>query len=188
MDMRTVLILMAASGLLGIMLACGGTETPVNQPDTSEATPDDVEAEEATPAGEAEAEPEQKPPCDGGVAKGPEAEAGGGEGGEAPAAATQPADDFKGKGVDKAVLGSDKGVKGVTNFDHWKHQKLGVKCFSCHHKGSGRKSCGAGADCHKFKEVNAPRAKDAYHKACNGCHRKKGLPKGCDYCHQPKAS
>lgn len=192
--MRTVLILIAACGLLGVFFACGGAETPVAEPEAPDVTPDEpevVDSEDAEPTDD-----------------GKEVEAAGGEtSGDDTAAKEPPAEkvegeavesegeaegetggDFEGKGVERSVLGTDAGAKGTTNFDHWKHQKLGVKCFQCHHKGAGRKSCGASSDCHKFKEVNAPAAKDAFHKACNGCHRKKELPKGCDFCHQPKAS
>ncbi len=174
--MRITLSLILGCAIAGLVWACGGaTEQPVSKP---EPPPVDVEPEDTgeiveTDATDGGAPAEEKPA-------------------EEPATAPAPADEkpadsgFVGKGIQKGVLGTVKGRKGPTDFDHWKHQELGVKCFKCHHKGAGRKTCGKGTDCHKFKEVNAPSARTAYHKACIPCHKKKKLSGSCDYCHKPK--
>ena len=183
--MRIAFSLILGCALAGLVWACGGaTEQPVSEPTPP---PVDVEPEELEDTAEVDAtdagaaadkkpveEPADEKPAD--------------ETASAPAPADEkPADSgFVGKGVQKGVLGTAKGKKGPTDFDHWKHQELGVKCFKCHHKGAGRKTCGKGADCHKFREVNAPSARTAYHKACIPCHKKKKLSGGCDYCHKPK--
>ncbi|MFO8072192.1 MAG: cytochrome c3 family protein [Polyangia bacterium] len=187
--MRHAIEWIAAAGLAGTLFACGGVEPPEAEepaaPEepaateklaaTEKTTPEDEAAPEDETAPEEEAAPEDETAPE---EAGDEDE--GAEGDEADG------EEFVGKGVEKSAIGSNKGAKGVTHFDHWKHQRIGVKCVRCHHKGSGRRSCGAGKDCHRAREINAPTARAAYHKSCNGCHRKKGLPKGCDYCHQPK--
>jgi len=111
---------------------------------------------------------------------------------ESPPAASEPspaaaAPAYTGKGAQKPILGNDKGAQGSTEFPHWAHQRAEVKCVSCHHAGSGGRSCGRGAECHQANEVNAPSAKDAFHAACRPCHKKKGFSAGCDFCHKPKA-
>jgi hypothetical protein len=159
--------------------ACGGAgDAPLAQPESvaKTAAPDagssrpgsPVEAAPAS-ADEPAAQPEVPP------AATPE---------PAPAETT-PA--YAGKGPERPVLGSDKGAQGSTEFPHWAHQRAEIKCASCHHAGSGGKSCGKGADCHQATEVNAPSAKDAFHAACRPCHKKKGFSSGCDFCHKPKA-
>ena len=200
--MRITLFLILGCAVAGLVWACGGaTEQSVAEPTPP---PVDVEPQDAADTTETDA-------TDGGAAApailacarlnqraGMEiniekiadaaAEKPADETASAPAPADEkPADSgFVGKGVQKGVLGTMKGKKGPTDFDHWKHQELGVKCFKCHHKGAGRKSCGKGTDCHKFNEVNAPAARTAFHKACNPCHKKKKLAGGCDFCHKPK--
>jgi len=173
---------LACAVIAAASFGCGGaTEQPVSEPappaaEATEDPGDDAGPGEAA-AAEAPAEAAAEAPAEAAAEAPAEAAA------EAPAEAAA----YVGKGVERAVLGSDKGAKGVTNFEHWKHQQSGAKCLGCHHKGAGQRSCGSGADCHKATEVNAPAAKDAFHKACMPCHKKKGLATGCDYCHQPKA-
>jgi hypothetical protein len=170
--MRQALFFIVGCGLIGAVWACGGASEPAPAaPETPAAEPE--------PAAEPAAAPESEPAPEPEAASASEAAA------ETPAPSEAA---FQGKGKETAVLGSDSGAKGVTNFNHWKHQQDGAKCVQCHHKGAANKSCGKGADCHQFKEVNAPSAKDAFHKGCNPCHKKKGLSTGCDYCHQPKQS
>ena len=174
--MRIAFSLILGCALAGLVWACGGaTEQPVSEPTPP---PVDVEPQDLDDTTEADA-------TDGGAAAD---EKPADETASAPAPAEEkPADSgFVGKGIHKGVLGTVKGKKGPTDFDHWKHQELGVKCYKCHHKGAGRRTCGKGADCHKFREVNAPSARSAYHKACIPCHKKKKLSGGCDYCHKPK--
>ncbi len=180
--MRDAITLVAAAGLAGVLLACGGAEPPEPERPAApeEAAPEEAAPEEAAPE---EAAPEEAAAPEDGAADDETAKDDGAD--EAVEDDGADGEEFVGKGVEKSVIGSNKGGKGVTHFDHWKHQRLGVKCVRCHHKGSGRRSCGAGRDCHRAREINAPTARAAYHKSCNGCHRKKGLPKGCDYCHQP---
>jgi hypothetical protein len=171
--MKQTLIIVLGCGLAGLLAACGGASEPAPAAPAAPAADPEPQAEpEPEPEAEPEAAAETEAETEG------ESEA---EGEPAPAEGA-----YQGKGKEKTVLGTDAGAKGVTHFDHWKHQQVGVKCGSCHHKGAGLKSCGKGADCHQFKEVNAPSAKDAYHKSCMPCHKKKGLSTGCDYCHQPK--
>ena len=157
--------------------ACGGGGAPA-----AEAAPTQV----AAPADEAPiapaAAPEQQPEPNGPAAAQPEP-APPAEPAPQPAAAAEP-----GSGPERPILGSDKGAQGPTEFPHWAHQRAAIKCASCHHAGSGGKSCGRGADCHQAAEVNAPSAKDAFHSACRPCHKRKGFPTGCDFCHAPKAS
>ena len=174
--MRVAFSLILGCARAGLVWACGGaTEQPVSEPAPP---PVDVEPEDTGEIAETDATdggaPADEKPVD------------------ETTSATAPADEkpadsgFVGKGVQKGVLGTVKGRKGPTDFDHWKHQESGIKCYRCHHKGAGRKSCGKGTDCHKFKEVNAPSARAAYHKACIPCHKKKKLSGSCDYCHKPK--
>ncbi len=183
--MRIAFSLILGCALAGLVWACGGvTEQPVSEPTPP---PVDVEPQDLDDTTEADA-------TDGGAAtdEKPVEETADEKPADETASAPAPADEkpadsgFVGKGVQKGVLGTMKGKKGPTDFDHWKHQELGVKCYKCHHKGAGRRTCGKGADCHKFREVNAPSARTAYHKACIPCHKKKKLSGGCDYCHKPK--
>ncbi len=183
--MRIAFSLILGCALAGLVWACGGaTEQPVSEPTPP---PVDVEPQDLDDTTEADA-------TDGGAAadEKPADELTGEKPADGTASAPAPAEEkpadsgFVGKGIHKGVLGTVKGKKGPTDFDHWKHQELGVKCYKCHHKGAGRKTCGKGADCHKFREVNAPSARTAYHTACIPCHKKKKLSGGCDYCHKPK--
>lgn len=68
---------------------------------------------------------------------------------------------------------------GNVSFDHTKHEGV-TDCATCHHT-EGEASC---KSCHMKKKGDAPKAKDAFHKNCKGCHKdmKKG-PTKCKECH-----
>lgn len=150
---------------LAAATACGAGDAPVAEAPSLPAAAPEPPPEPIAPAA---AQPEPAPPA---------------EPAPQPAAVAEP-----GNGPERPILGSEKGAQGPTEFPHWAHQREGIKCVSCHHAGSGGRSCGRGADCHKAAEVNAPSAKDAFHTACRPCHKKKGFPAGCDFCHAPRAS
>jgi hypothetical protein len=156
---------------LAVSTACGGAgDIPVAQPESI------VPAAEPDAEDNAAAVPVEQPASQSEVVATAVPE-------PLPAAAA-----FTGRGPEKPILGTDKGAQGRTEFPHWAHQRAEIKCASCHHAGSGGKSCGKGADCHQATEVNAPSAKDAFHGACRPCHKKKGFSAGCDFCHVPKAA
>jgi len=71
--------------------------------------------------------------------------------------------------------------KGTVTFNHAAHQTLVKECTDCHHKGLDAGAC---KTCHLAKKGDAPKAKDAFHKQCKGCHKtlKKG-PTKCKACH-----
>jgi len=70
---------------------------------------------------------------------------------------------------------------GAVTFNHAAHQKEVTDCATCHHKGLDAGAC---KTCHLAKKGDAPKAKDAFHKQCKGCHKemKKG-PTKCKECH-----
>lgn len=67
---------------------------------------------------------------------------------------------------------------GTVTFNHQTHQKR-TDCSTCHHT-EGYTKC---KSCHGV-DAKAPKAKDAFHKTCKGCHKqmKKG-PTKCKECH-----
>ena len=70
---------------------------------------------------------------------------------------------------------------GTITFDHAAHQAQFKDCKTCHHKGV---EAGACKTCHLKKKTDAPKAKDAFHKQCKGCHKKmKKGPTKCKACH-----
>jgi len=70
---------------------------------------------------------------------------------------------------------------GTITFNHASHQAAFKDCATCHHKGLDAGSC---KTCHLAKKGDAPKAKDAYHKQCKGCHKKmKKGPTKCKECH-----
>jgi predicted CXXCH cytochrome family protein len=70
---------------------------------------------------------------------------------------------------------------GTVTFPHQAHQALVADCTTCHHKGVEAGSC---TSCHGV-DAAAPKAKDAFHKLCKGCHAdKKSGPTGCKDCHK----
>ncbi len=70
---------------------------------------------------------------------------------------------------------------GAVTFDHAAHQAQFKDCKTCHHKGV---EAGACRTCHLAKKGDAPKAKDAFHKQCKGCHKKmKKGPTKCKQCH-----
>lgn len=78
-------------------------------------------------------------------------------------------------------------------FNHTKHTTdYKVDCKVCHHKEADPKvkaqKC---TDCHDPAEVKdgSPKAMDAYHKTCIGCHKQqaeagKAAPTKCNECHK----
>jgi len=70
---------------------------------------------------------------------------------------------------------------GTVTFPHAAHQAQFKDCKTCHHKGVDAGKC---TKCHLAKKGDAPKAKDAFHKQCKGCHKdmKKG-PTKCKECH-----
>jgi len=99
------------------------------------------------------------------------------------------------KGPEKITIDINKSNKKVVNFPHRKHQEL-LKgdCKSCHHKtkkGETPQSCGK---CHTKVKDTDPKTKaigfkKAFHKKCQGCHKKhKDKPelKKCKTCHGRK--
>ena len=69
---------------------------------------------------------------------------------------------------------------GTVTFPHQAHQATVADCTTCHHKGVEAGACSA---CHGVDPA-APKAKDAFHKQCKGCHQEKGGPTGCKDCHK----
>lgn len=74
--------------------------------------------------------------------------------------------------------------KGDVTFSHAKHKAQA--CAKCHHKEKDGKKEVACHECHKAqKEGNTPKAKDAFHDSCKGCHKKdKKGPTKCNDCHK----
>lgn len=83
---------------------------------------------------------------------------------------------------------------GNVSFAHKAHAGLkNVECKTCHHtypEEGGLQDC---HNCHKPEGSDAPKAKDAFHLRCRGCHKytveegeKAGPVKKCKLCHQKK--
>ncbi len=68
---------------------------------------------------------------------------------------------------------------GDVTFPHETHQGFVSDCTTCHHKGLEAGTC---KDCHDG--TKAPKAKDAFHDLCKGCHKEKNGPTGCKDCHK----
>lgn len=69
---------------------------------------------------------------------------------------------------------------GTVTFDHAGHQEIESDCTSCHHMGMDSGTC---KDCHGVDDA-APKAKDAFHDLCTGCHKDQGAgPTKCKECH-----
>jgi hypothetical protein len=84
---------------------------------------------------------------------------------------------------------------GNVSFAHKAHAGLkNVECKTCHHtypEEGGLQDC---HNCHKPQAGDAPKAKDAFHLRCRGCHKytveeggEAGPVKKCKLCHQKKA-
>jgi len=69
---------------------------------------------------------------------------------------------------------------GAVSFDHAAHKAKVSDCNTCHHKGVEAGACKA---CHGVDPA-APKAKDAFHDQCKGCHQKMSGPTGCKDCHK----
>ncbi|NIQ96971.1 MAG: cytochrome c3 family protein [Desulfuromonadales bacterium] len=90
--------------------------------------------------------------------------------------------------VGSAVVFADNGpaeIKlpakmGEVTFPHAAHQEKVTDCTECHHKGVDAGKC---TSCHGV-DAAAPKAKDAFHKQCKGCHKEQGGPTGCKGCHK----
>ncbi len=101
-----------------------------------------------------------------------------GEQGDGPGPASAPEPD---RGLSTIVL-AQEAEPGKVTFGHEAHQ-AGQGCSACHHTttgGSTPKSCHA---CHGT-DADTLDAKDAFHKACKGCHAKMGGPSKCSGCHR----
>jgi len=72
------------------------------------------------------------------------------------------------------------GKMGQIAFGHAAHQAKVTDCTTCHHKGLDAGKC---TSCHGA-DAAAPKAKDAFHKQCQGCHKEQGGPTGCKDCHK----
>ena len=69
---------------------------------------------------------------------------------------------------------------GTVTFNHAAHATQINDCGICHHTDE-KVACGT---CHLAKTGDAPKAKDAYHKQCKGCHKaEKAGPTKCKACH-----
>lgn len=79
---------------------------------------------------------------------------------------------------------------GNVAFPHKAHaETLKIACATCHHttkEGEAVQKCGA---CHGV-DAKAPKAQDAFHKTCQGCHKTeneknaKKAPTKCTECHK----
>ena len=85
----------------------------------------------------------------------------------------------------KKVILKSKMMGNVT-FDHAAHlKKAGGKCITCHHKMKTNPKKMACKACHTKKtEGKKLSLKNAFHKTCKGCHKKKGGPTNCKGCHK----
>ncbi|MBE0596362.1 MAG: cytochrome c3 family protein [Desulfuromonadales bacterium] len=68
---------------------------------------------------------------------------------------------------------------GTVTFPHAVHQERIGDCRTCHHQGV---EAGACHSCHDI-DTQPPKAKDAFHGMCVGCHRQQGGPVNCNGCH-----
>ena len=73
-----------------------------------------------------------------------------------------------------------KSKLGNVTFPHRVHEKIVANCETCHHMGVAAGGC---IRCHNT-HPDAPRAKDALHRLCKGCHAEKKGPSGCKDCHK----
>lgn len=91
----------------------------------------------------------------------------------------------------KVDLSHYKGAKAVVKFEHKNHIDAKVECRACHHIKKDKKDVKC-SECHKKDaEDKTPGFKDAFHKACKGCHVKKleknkdlKVPTKCNECHK----
>jgi hypothetical protein len=88
---------------------------------------------------------------------------------------------------EKVVLNAKPG--NIT-FPHQKHaETLKIACKTCHHTmKEGETAPAKCTTCHGV-DAKAPKAQDAFHKRCQGCHKtenetnKKAAPTKCTQCH-----
>ncbi len=73
-----------------------------------------------------------------------------------------------------------KSKLGNVTFPHQRHEKIVSNCETCHHMGVAAGGC---IKCHST-HPEAPKAKDAFHRLCKGCHAEKKGPSGCKDCHK----
>lgn len=73
-----------------------------------------------------------------------------------------------------------KSKLGNVTFPHQRHERIAANCETCHHMGVAAGSC---ITCHN-QNPEAPKAKDAFHRLCKGCHADKRGPSGCKDCHK----
>ena len=69
---------------------------------------------------------------------------------------------------------------GTVTFNHAAHQAKVADCKTCHHKGVEAGKC---TGCHGV-DAAAPKAKDAFHTKCKGCHKEQNGPTKCKECHK----
>jgi hypothetical protein len=87
-----------------------------------------------------------------------------------------------------------KASNGDVKFNHKKHSEtLKIECKKCHHTWKAGETSGKLClECHKAKtEGKTLSAKEAFHKDCQGCHKKeeaskKPAPTKCGGCHVKK--
>jgi len=86
------------------------------------------------------------------------------------------------KGPAEITIDAPKAMGGTkVAFPHAAHQAKIADCKTCHHNGVEAGKC---TGCHGVKP-EAPAAKDAFHKQCQGCHKEKGAgPTKCGDCHK----
>lgn len=83
-----------------------------------------------------------------------------------------------------------KAKKAAVDMPHKKHVDGGIACKTCHHKATDGAKPKACSECHKAEKGDAPDGKSAFHKACQGCHKKeekagkKSGPTKCGDCHK----
>ena len=85
---------------------------------------------------------------------------------------------------------------GNVSFAHKAHAGLKkVECKTCHHTYPAEDGLQDCHNCHTPKGGDAPKAKDAFHLRCRGCHKytveegeKAGPVKKCKLCHQKKVN
>lgn len=84
---------------------------------------------------------------------------------------------FAGAGPDEVKFPAKMGE---VTFPHAAHQDVVSDCTECHHKGVDAGAC---TSCHGV-DAAAPKAKDAFHTQCKGCHKETAGPTGCKDCHK----
>lgn len=98
---------------------------------------------------------------------------------------------------DKMVIQFDTKL-GVVTFAHQMHAGLSItECTTCHHKAEATdtvmKPC---HECHEHKATDVPKASNAFHTRCTGCHEYTvaggqhagPLKKKCKLCHIKQAA